>query len=273
MVDFEVQDQRIFALDDRLGVEHSKRKADDLKVKAFGLVSNLLLGAKKEDIDVTYVERRYEPFWHIVCSTHVEYDRHRQYKIDVDRVVRSVTVDGVEHEVKDMLYLDGLEHCVEDERKEIYINADSGSEADFSKHVNSGKREIKETEEIMTGDDIVVPAKVKASYLTRNILSEMLKPIKAHDVTSERIRMEKLHLYFRPVWAFEYVWRTKNKSATLEFDAVTLDYKPGGKTLRQKVREMISESDLFDIGGDVVNLFVPGTSIAVKLARKAVRKS
>jgi hypothetical protein len=271
-VELEVVDQRIYALDDRLTPEGAKAKAEDSKTKAFGLVSGFLMGARKGDIELTYVERRYEPFWHILCTTHIEYNRARDYEIPLDVVVREVVVDGRSYDASGgRLRLRGVENCSEDIRKEVYMDAVSGHPGSFQRYVESGKREIKETEELMSGDDVVVPAKVKASYITRSLIAEMLKPVKADDVTEERIRVEKLHLYFRPVYAFEYRWPAKDKTASYEVDAVTLGGSSGGKPIRQKMRELISEPDLFDIGADAVGMIVPGGSLALKIAKKVAR--
>ena len=272
-MDLQVVDQRIFVLEDRLSVEETKKKAEDLKVKAFGTITGLLMGAKKEDIDLTYVERRYEPFWHILCTTHLEYNRQRDYTIGLDSVVKTVVIDGRQYDISEKkLALTGVENCVEDLRKEVYVDAWTGHGVNFEKYIDNPKREIHQTEELMAGDDIVVPAKVKASYLTRNILGEMLKPVPADDILVEEIRIDKLHLYFRPIYVFEYLWRPKDKVANLEFDSVLLDYKSGGKPLKQKMKEIISEPDLFDIGADAVGMLVPGGGLAMKLARRAMKK-
>ncbi|NYT06628.1 MAG: hypothetical protein GKC04_09755, partial [Methanomicrobiales archaeon] len=122
--------------------------------------------------------------------------------------------------------------------------------------------------ELGDGDVIVVPAKVKASSLTRSIVAEMLHPVEADSITVEEIRVQALHLYFRPVYAFEYAWPSKQKTAVLELDAATREVRHGGVTLRQKMQEVFSEHDLFDIGADVIDLLVPGGGIALKLAKK-----
>jgi hypothetical protein len=272
-VDLRVIDQRIFALEDRLSAEEARKKGEELSTKAFGTLAGLLMGAKREDIDVTYVERRYEPFWHILCTTHLEYNRQRDYAIALDAVVRNVVIDGRPYDACDKkLYLTGVENCVEDLRKEIFVDASSGNSVNFQKYIEHPKREIHQTEELMAGEDIVVPAKVKASYLTRNILGDMLKPVPADDILVEEIRIEKLHLYFRPIYLFEYLWKPKNKTATIEFDSVLLDYKSGGKPLKQKMKELVAEPDLFDIGADAVGMLVPGGGLAMKLARRAMKK-
>jgi hypothetical protein len=272
-VDFKVVDQRLYALDDVLGHDKAAAKAEELKGKAFGALNQLFLMGKKDDITVAYIEKRYEPFWHIIYRTHMEYNRSKDYSLPLEHDVKRVSLDGKDYEVGgNKLSLSGVEYCISDISKEVFIDAVSGKDCRREKHVSCPKSEIKQTEELMSGETIVVPAKIKASYLTRNALSEMLKPVSAEEITVEDIRIEKLHLYFAPVYAFEYQWASKNKTAIIEFDAVTGEFKSGGITFKQKMTEMIAETDLFDIGVEAVNLVVPGGGLAMKLARSVVKK-
>lgn len=272
-MDFRVVDQRIYALEDALGSEKAHSKAEELKSKAFGAINQLFLLGKKEDVEVTYIERRYQPFWHIAYRTHVEYKRSREYLVSVDSDVKRVTIGEKDYLVAgSKLILPGVEHGVNDLYKEVFIDASDGRICRREKHINAPKREIKETEELMVGDNIVVPAKLKASSITRNILSEMLKPLKADEVTVEEIMIEKLHLYFSPVYAFEYLWKSKKKSSVIEFDAVTFEMNCGGLTLKQKMKELISEADLFDISAEAINLFVPGGGLVVKVAEGVIKR-
>ena len=263
----------MYSLDDALGADKAAAKAEELKGKAFGAINQLFLMGKKEDITVSYIEKRYEPFWHILYRTHLEYNRSKDFPLPLEPDVRRVAIGGKDYEpAGGKLTLSGVEYCSSDLSKEVFIDAATGKDCRREKHVACPKSEIKQTEELMVGETIVVPAKIKASYLTRNALSEMLKPVSAEEITIEDIRIEKLHLYFAPVYAFEYLWASKNKTAIIEYDAVTSDYKSGGVTFKQKMKEMISETDLFDIGVEAVNLVVPGGGLAMKLARSVVKK-
>jgi hypothetical protein len=77
---------------------------------------------------------------------------------------------------------------------------------------------------------------------------------------------------YRPIWAFEFHWRPKEKRGVVEIDGVTGAVRAGGSLLPQLGR-VISRDALFDIGADTVGLLVPGGSIAVKVARAALDKS
>jgi hypothetical protein len=272
-VDINIGDQKIFALDDPLGMERARIKAEELKGQAFGTLDKLRLFSRKDETNLRYIEKRYEPFWHLHYSTHIEYERQRNYALEVNPVVQSVVIDGREYVPRSgKLALQGLEHCVERLSAAVFVDAVTGDHRTFARHITSPRTGISETEELESDDIIVVPAKVKASSLTRKIVAEMLRPVTADHIAVEEIMIDTLHLYFRPVYAFEYVWPSKEKTATLELDAVTMDVRHGGVTLKQKMHEVFSEHDLFDLGADVVDLIVPGGGIAVKIARKVAKR-
>ena len=69
--------------------------------------------------------------------------------------------------------------------------------------------------------------------------------------------------------AFEFVWQGKDKTGVIEFDLVTGQMRQG-KPLIGQLRGIVSRDLLFDVGADTVGLFVPGGSIAVKLAKAAI---
>lgn len=272
-MDINVGDQKIFALDDPLGMEGAGKKAEELKGQAFGTLDKLLFLSRNDETHLRYIEKRYEPFWHLHYSTHIEYERQQRYAFEVGPVVQTVVIDGREYRPRSgKCTLQGLERCVEDLSAAAFVDAVTGEHRTFARHVAASRTGISGTEELESGDAIVVPPRVKASSLTRTIIAGMLRPVTADHIAVEKILIDTLHLYFRPVYAFEYFWPSKQKTATLELDAVTLEFRHGGVTLKQKMREVFSEHDLFDLGADVVDLIVPGGGIAVKLARKVAKK-
>ena len=84
--------------------------------------------------------------------------------------------------------------------------------------------------------------------------------------------VQNVDLYYRPWWAFEFLWKPKDKKAIVELDAVTGLMRPG-QALAARVTKMMNRDALFDIGADTVGLLVPGGSIAVKVAKLAIDQS
>jgi hypothetical protein len=115
---------------------------------------------------------------------------------------------------------------------------------------------------------IVVPPQGSASAILRDTLIGVIKSIKADRILEDHVEVERVDLYYRPVYAFQYRWISKEKEAILEYDAVTGKMEAGGKTFQQYVDKFLDPDFLFDVGVDTVDLLVPGGGLAVKLAKK-----
>jgi hypothetical protein len=103
----------------------------------------------------------------------------------------------------------------------------------------------------------------------RQVLQAMLKPVQADVIFEEVVTIEAIDLYYRPIFAFEFRWKTRDKTAVAEFDGVTGDMR-NAKSLRQQMNLPISRDALFDIGADTIGMIVPGGNIAVKLVKVAM---
>jgi hypothetical protein len=114
-----------------------------------------------------------------------------------------------------------------------------------------------------------VPPEQRASYVVRQLLTGMLKPLQADVVHEETITFEQIDLYFRPWWAFEFHWKVKDKKGVVEMDAVTGELR-NSPALMARLSRTVTRESLFDIGADTVGLLVPGGSIAVKVAKLAI---
>jgi hypothetical protein len=133
-------------------------------------------------------------------------------------------------------------------------------------------REVADPATLSSDDTVVVPPEQRASFVVRQLLAEMMKPVQADTILEESLTLDTTDLVYRPIWAFEFHWRPKEKRGVVEIDAVTGAVRAGGSLLPQLGR-VISRDALFDIGADTVGLLVPGGSIAVKVARAALDKS
>ncbi|MEZ5335285.1 MAG: hypothetical protein R2741_08635 [Methanolobus sp.] len=264
----------MLVLTGEISFEEMKELAWNKKTTAFGGIKNLLSRPKPEDISITHSEKQYKPFWHALCSGHYEYKRDAEYIIKIsDPAVKTVTILGEEKEVgsEGNLRLKGIEHCLEENKIELFVDAYTEEEPDFSKYIGMETREILQTEELNEGDNIVVPPKVKASFLIKKLLSDMMKPMDADEVLDDTVRIENLDLYFRPIYAFEYNWVPKSKQNVLEFDAITGEFYQG-TLLREKMAEIFTEETLFEIGGEVAGFIIPGGNIPVKIWQESRRR-
>jgi hypothetical protein len=274
-MDITVAEEQVFQLLPVLDIDQAREKAWDKKTAVFGTgLSAIFSRPKAEEIQITYSERRYEPFWHVACQVRYIYDRTRSYNVPVSASeVQRVTIEGVERQVTAkprQFTIAGIEHCLEESSTELVFDAVSGQEQDWKSYLRFGKEVIPDLSKFAPEESIIVPPEVRASAVVRQVLGSMLRPIQADTVHEERVDVQTVDLYFRPLYAFEYRWGSKDKTAVAEFDGLTGEMSTGGVTLRQQVKSVLTPELLFDVGMDAVDLLVPGGGIAIKLAKAMV---
>lgn len=279
-MDIQLGTQRILALEEREGVDVLRQRAMDKRTQAFGSgLGSLLSRPKAEEIELVTSQRRLEPFWHVAGRATYVYERRRPYTVPASAPeVHEVSIQGTTYPVADSgpgarsFTVDATEHCREEIAHELNADARTGTTVTDATAVLSGpRREVDDPAKLAEGDTIVVTPEHRASYVVRQLLSEMLKPVQADTILEESLTLETTDLVYRPVWAFEFHWKPKDKRGVVEIDAVTGTIRAGGSLLPQ-LGKVISRDALFDIGADTVGLLVPGGSIAVKVARAALDK-
>ena len=82
--------------------------------------------------------------------------------------------------------------------------------------------------------------------------------------------IESLALFYRPVYAFQFVW--KDKTGVIEIDGLSGRINKEGDMLGGAVRALGNRDALFDLGADFAGLVVPGGTIVVKLIDKLSKK-
>ncbi len=275
---FNVLKQNIHAFEDRYSQIECEGLAIGKKDKAFG---GLFSGIKKfvssqDHIRLATSEKRYEPFWHIAGTSILEYKRTTEYGFETKPEVKDIKINGVVHQIKEGAHWCGLageDHCFEQYEKEMMVDAHTGEVGDYKKYLQFPSRTIKQTEELMKDKVVVVPAKVKASFLARQLIKELIKPIHADKVLQEKVKVDHLTLYFRPIYAFEFIDSKTGKSSILDVDALTGEVKKGS-IIGKGLKEIFEEGDLFALGTELVTDFIPGTKAAVMVVQKvrAARK-
>ena len=104
------------------------------------------------------------------------------------------------------------------------------------------------------------------------MIFDTMKPLKAIEIITQSLKIEKLNLCFRPVYVYEYTWEAKNQHVVFEIDAITGKVSEGRVLGKSNEGEFLSEASLFDIGADAIGLVVPGGEIAAKIARAFIGK-
>ena len=279
-MDIELAPQRIFALKDQLSAEEVRVKAMDRRATAISSgIGGLLQRPKADDITLLASQRRVEPFWHVAGRARYVYERTREYTVPPSSPeVRAVEFAGTTYDIGDGkggrgFKLEVREHCREDIVDELFVDALTGQTSADGGSIRGGPSdEVDAPASLATDGTIVLAPEHRASFVVRQLLGRMLKPVQADVVLEEVLTLEASDLYYRPIWAFEFHWAPKDKSGVLEIDALTGQVRQAA-SLTSHMTRLISRDALFDIGADTIGLLVPGGGLAVKVARAAIDRS
>jgi hypothetical protein len=273
-MEIELADQHVYVLDERLTVEEIRQRAMDRRSGAFGSgIGSLLSRPKADDIELVASQRRLEPFWHVACHALYVYDRSHDYTVPASGPeVREVTVHGQDYTVNAgrSFVLATVEHCRDEFSGELFVDGVTGAPvADAATLVAGARQEVLDLATLTGNDTIVVAPEQRASFVVRQLLGTMMKPVQADSMTEESMTLRNIDLYYHPWWAFEFHWKPKDKKGVVELDAVTGQLRPG-QALSSRVTKLMNHDALFDIGADTIGMIVPGANIAVKVARLAI---
>lgn len=292
-MDVRLAPTHVYTLNPSLDFEAAKQQAID---KRLGIVSgglgSLFSRPKPEEVDLVYAEIRYESFWHVVCSVRYVFERNKDFTVPVTGVeVRTVTLLGQEFEIAAQpaqpaasggflsqlgqqmglsgtarsFTVPGVEHCIDENRQEQYLDAVNGQLLQLgAEYAQKDKTEVTDLSPLATDEVLVVAPQLSATKVAKQVLTAMTKQIQADKFLEEATHIEALDLYFRPVYAFEFAWKPKNKTGVAEFDAVTGNMI-SGKALHTRSDKAITREELFDINADTVTGLIPTAAGNVKL--------
>jgi hypothetical protein len=276
-MDIYLATERAFHLTPQYSIEVARDRLEQKKSSLVaGTVGAMLSRPKPEEIQAVSAESRLEAFWLINTLVRTVYDNHRTYTVPVNGPeVKRVSALGQELPVATgtkgaaSFTLEAVEHCVEESRGSYTFDS-AGSRADLSKYLSFAKVEIADLGQFTPPGVLVVPPQANATTVMRAVLADAIKPVQAQKIHEEQVNVEALDLYFRPVYAVEYVWTAKGKQVVLEFDALTGEARSGGKKLSDQMKSVVTRDLIFDVTADAVGMIVPGGGIAVKLIKAVV---
>lgn len=274
-MDIQVADQRILLFSDEISPSEAEEIAWEKKVSVFDTVSKVvsfLSRPKDDDFELVYQEHRYQPFWHVVAKSKYVYDRTANYQVpSKGPEVKSVTLQGQDYQAQNgHIHLSVMEHCSSEEREEVLIDGVTGkNDHELSKYLSLSPKVAKgELEKLVPKKSILVPPQARVSGIMRQTLSKMIKGIQADKIIEENVEVACVDLYYRPVYAFQYRWISKNKEAIIEVDGLTGEIKSGLRVFKEYLGTVLDQNFLFDLGADAAGMFIPGGSIAVKVAKR-----
>jgi len=264
-------EERVFYLRETLDWEEAKERAWDRKTDVFksGL-GKLFTRPKTDDIKQTHPEKRWQPFWHIRCSSRFVYDRTRHYQVPIPQTeVRTVVIDQREYipsgEPRGFTLV-GLEKCREEHTAERLSNAVTGEQEELDHYLEFEPQVLDNLPAWKPADAIVVNPLVRASAVTREVLTSLIKPLDADTVHQDLLTIELVDLYFRPIYAFEFHWAPKERKAVAEIDGLTGKLITEDTSIRETLGQGLPINELLDVGIDSIDRLVPGGGAAITLA-------
>ena len=275
-MNIDVAPQRILVLKDQIRADDAEKKAWEKKTNAFDAISKVtsfLSRPKDDDFELVYREHRYQPVWHVKASARYVYDRNTSYQVPVSgREVQSVTLHATEYQTTNThIHVPVTEHCTQEEYEEVLLDGVTGNQLPDASLVSKPSDIVHGAlEKAVSKDAILVPPQVRVSAIVRDALSKMIKGIQADTILEEKVDVSAVDLIYRPIYAFQFQWKSKGKEGILEIDGVTGDITSGTRIFREYLGKVIDPDFLFDIGADAAGMFIPGGSIAVKAARKYI---
>ena len=281
-MDIYLATEHAYHLIPQFSVDVARDRVEQKKMNLIaGTLGSLFSRSKPEELQLATVENRVEPFWLLEASSRTLYDRARTYTVHASGLeVKSVTVMGQDLPTVSQpkggpaFILTGVEHCLQELQARQTFDGITGSKVDLLKYVSAAKTEIADISTFAPEGVLVVPPQVKANAVVRQVTAEVVQPVEnVQTIHEERVNIETIDLNFRPIYAFEYEWTTKNKKVVIEFDPLTGEMHTGGKKLSDQIKGMLTRDLIFDVTADAFGTIVPGGSIAVKLVKAVVDRN
>ena len=266
---------KIFVFDDVYPLSAETEQASKKKLNAFGLAAKLnpFKRPKDETVLLTKHVQRYEPFWHVSTNRAVDFSREINYPVEIgNSYATKVVVNGNEFPIaekngKRSINISAVEYC---HRKIDYQDNIDGLGRESKKGVLENflrKYKFQEHESIQLEE--AIPLKVSVATLLQRINQTLsAEAINAHEIQQDFIAIEKAHLYYRPVFAFEFAWTTEDKVGVIEVDGLTGEVIENGQWFKDKMETILTREMLFEASAEIAGVIVPGGGLAVKVVER-----
>ncbi|MDB5884954.1 MAG: hypothetical protein JWR74_1125 [Polaromonas sp.] len=266
---------KIFVFDDVYPLSAATEQANKKKLNAFGLAAKLnpFKRPKDETVLLTKHVQRYEPFWHVATNRAVDFSREINYPVDIGNAYATkVMINGSEFPIaekggKKTINIAAVEYC---HRKIDYQDHIDGLGREAKKGMLENflrKYKAQEHESIRLPE--AIPLKVSVTTLLQKINKTLSsEAINAHEIQQDFIAIEKAHLYYRPVFAFEFAWTTEDKVGVIEVDGLTGEVIENGQWFKEKMETILTREMLFEASAEIAGVIVPGGSFAVKVVER-----
>jgi hypothetical protein len=270
-MEWQLSEQKAMVLTEQLSMDLAEGRAWGMKLDAFGTltkVTSVFQKPRDDDFQMAYKELRFEPFWHLNVMFKSVYQRERQYRMaPKGPEVRTVTILGQEFNVEaGQVTLTGIEHCEDEGRTEVWIDGITGKRApNLANFVRFPAKQIAlaDLAGFAPAGAIVQAPTMHAASLLKEVLGGMVKTVEADEILGEGVSVDALELYYRPIYAFQFHWISKDKFGVVECDALTGQYKADGKVLKDTPIEMPNASVIFDLDPNDLDSLLSGGHVTI----------
>ena len=255
----------------------AEEQAEKSKLAAFGTLARLnpLNRPRPETVKLSKWELRYEPFWHLVARRQVDYLHEAVYALQITNpYARKVEIAGTAFEIipaggKPRVDVQLQEYC---HRKiDAVVHQDALKRNLKPAKLQAYIERYKAAERAQLDVPGTIPPQLPFNAAVQVVKAKLAAdPIDAHSIQADTIEFTTAHLYFRPVFAFEYDW--SNKLGVIEIDGLTGEVVENGEWFREKVEIAMSRDMLFELGAEMASAVVPGSGYAVKLLNKVTQE-
>ena len=274
--------KKVYIFEPVYDISAATEQANKKKLDAFGMMAkfNILNKPKDEAVHAARSELRYEPFWFIDSNRKVNYKLLLERKLDVDdEYATSILIDGKDYEIfedskksfvsNDKRYstLNVQYNCNREIKYKTYIDGLGRNikSENYEKLFKNSNYKFKEVEDLTNIDNIINPTFSFSSAIEEMKNSLLREKIISHEILTDDAIVDKIYLYFRPVYAFEFIWSNENKVDIIEIDGLNGEISEKGVWLKDRVSKVMTRDMFFDIGGEIANGMVPGGGVVVKM--------
>ena len=274
--------KKVYIFEPVYDISAATEQANKKKLDAFGMMAkfNILNKPKDEAVHAARSELRYEPFWFIDSNRIVDYKLLLERKLEVDdEYANSILIDGKTYEIfedskksfvsNDKRYstLNVQYNCNREIKYKTYIDGLGRNikSENYEKLFKNSNYKFKEVEDLTNIDNIINPTFSFSSAIEEMKNSLLREKIISHEILIDDAIVDKIYLYFRPVYAFEFIWSNENKVGIIEIDGLNGEISEKGVWLKERVSKVMTRDMFFDIGGEIANGMVPGSGVVVKM--------
>ena len=274
--------KKVYVFEPVYDISAATEQANKKKLDAFGVIAkfNILNKPKDEAVHAARSELRYEPFWFIDSNRKVDYKLLLERKLDVDdEYATSILIDGKNYEIfedskksfvsNDKRYstLNVQYNCNREIKYKTYIDGLGRNikSENYEKLFKNSNYKFKEVEDLTNIDNIINPTFSFSSAIEEMKNSLLREKIISHEILTDDAIVDKIYLFFRPVYAFEFIWSNENKVGIIEIDGLNGEVSEKGVWLKDRVSKVMTRDMFFDIGGEIANGMVPGGGVVVKI--------